>query len=84
LSGFSVYWTERAKKDLAPLHAAPQVPIIRKVESVKADPLRSFQRLKGETAWGLRVGGYRVIADIVLSERKVTVVAVGHRRSVYR
>lgn len=84
MSEFSVGWTQQARKDIANLHPEVQLRLIRKVESTKADPLRYFHRLKGDPAWKLRVGDYRVIADIVLSERKVLVIAVGHRRSIYR
>jgi len=40
--------------------------------------------LSGEKVWRMRVGDYRVIADISLGERTITVLAVGHRKSIYR
>lgn len=40
--------------------------------------------LSGEKAWRLRVGDYRVVADISLSERTIAVVGVGHRKNIYR
>ncbi|MCB2413261.1 type II toxin-antitoxin system RelE/ParE family toxin [Demequina sp. TTPB684] len=42
-------------------------------------------KLAGETtAWRVRVGDYRVIYDIFDDVLVITVVAVGHRREVYR
>lgn len=61
-----------------------QLRIVRKVESSRRDPLRSFTMLSGEKVWRLRVGDYRVVADISLSERTIAIIAVGHRKSIYR
>jgi len=36
------------------------------------------------TAWRVRIGDYRVIYDVFDEVLVVTVVAVGHRREVYR
>ena len=42
-------------------------------------------KLVGEkTAWRIRIGDYRVIYDVLDDVLVVTVVAVGHRREVYR
>jgi len=77
-------WSRRAQKHLSGLPTTLQLRIVRKVESAGKDPLRSFERLTGEEVWRMRVGDYRVIADIRLTERTLEVVAVGHRRSICR
>ena len=42
-------------------------------------------KLVGEkTAWRIRIGDYRVIYDVLDDVLVVTVVAVGHRREIYR
>jgi len=46
--------------------------------------MRSFMMLSGEKVWRMRVGDYRVVADISLSGRTLAVIAVGHRKSIYR
>jgi len=84
LTAFTVEWTREAMRDLRALHPEVQLRVVRKVERAKQDPLRYFERLKGDKAWRLRVGDWRVLADIVLTERKVVVATVGHRRNVYR
>lgn len=40
--------------------------------------------LSGEKVWRMRVGDYRVVADISLGEGTIEVVAVGHRKNIYR
>ncbi|HLE97634.1 MAG TPA: type II toxin-antitoxin system RelE/ParE family toxin [Candidatus Thermoplasmatota archaeon] len=80
---FDTLWTARAKRHLAALPPDVQLRIVRKVVAASADPLRHFARLAGVSAWRLRVGEYRVIADVKLRERRIEVLAGGHRKSVY-
>ena len=84
MSAFAVEWAKEARKDLQSLHPDVRLRVIRKVEQAREDPLRFFERLQGDPVWRLRVGDWRVLADIVLTERKVIVVTVGHRRNIYR
>ena len=58
--------------------------IIQKIESTKSDPHRFFVRLVGRTEYKLRVGDYRVIADIEENRRVIIVRSLGHRRNIYK
>ncbi|HEY6255348.1 MAG TPA: type II toxin-antitoxin system RelE/ParE family toxin [Xanthobacteraceae bacterium] len=51
-----------------------------------ADPRRFGHALTGDRKglWRYRVGDYRIVADIEDDRFVVLVVAVGHRREVYR
>lgn len=80
---FEVVWSDRARRHLAGLPPAVQIRIIRKARAAAADPLRHFARMTDVGAWRLRVGDYRVIADLRLGERRIEVLAIGHRRNVY-
>ena len=42
------------------------------------------KKLKGRSAWRIRVGDYRVIYEIHDRELKILVITVGHRREIYR
>ena len=42
------------------------------------------KKLRGENAWRIRIGDYRVIYEIHDKVLQVIVVTVGHRREVYR
>jgi mRNA interferase RelE/StbE len=42
------------------------------------------KKLKGRSAWRIRVGDYRVIYEIHDRELQVLVLTVGHRREIYR
>lgn len=55
--------------------------IYRKIMSAESNPFHFFERLKGRKDYKLRVGDYRVIADIG-SEIRVTLI--GHRKEIYK
>lgn len=58
--------------------------IFNKVISTKEDPFHFFERLSGRTDYKLRIGDYRVIADINQSDRKIRITMIGHRKNVYK
>jgi mRNA interferase RelE/StbE len=43
-----------------------------------------YKKLKGEEAFRIRVGDYRIIYEIDNDKIIVTVVAVAHRKDIYR
>ena len=57
--------------------------IFKKIISSKENPFHFFERLTSRSEYKLRVGDYRVIADIDQSNKKVRIVFVGHRKNVY-
>ena len=58
--------------------------IFDKVISTKEDPFRYFERMAGRTDYKLRIGDYRVIADISREDMTIEVTIIGHRKNVYR
>ena len=80
---------ERALKELKKLWTQAQVEIIAYLDERVAgegDPRRFGKGLKADLAglWRYRVGDYRILCQIRDAELYVLVVAVGHRRDVYR
>lgn len=55
-----------------------------KILSAKENPHRSFARLTGRKDYKLRIGDYRVIADIDDSKKVIEISLIGHRKSVYK
>lgn len=79
---FNIQWTERALKELGKLESGISVRIAQKVEELKEDPFsKDIKRLKGETAFRLRVGDYRVLFDIIGDT--IYISKVGHRKHIY-
>ena len=58
--------------------------IFNKIVSTKENPFRFFERLKGREDYKLRIGDYRVIADIDRNTRRIEVTVVGHRKDIYK
>ncbi|MFH1399724.1 MAG: type II toxin-antitoxin system RelE/ParE family toxin [Candidatus Woesearchaeota archaeon] len=56
--------------------------IFDKIIDSTSEPFRYFQRLEGCTAYRMRVGNYRIIADI--EGNIILVRLIGHRRQVYK
>lgn len=55
-----------------------------KLQTAKLNPFQYFFRIKGRSDYKLRIGDYRVIADIKLDERAIEITKVGHRRNIYK
>lgn len=73
-----------AKKDLRKLpHNAAGI-ILKKIYSIKDNPLSYIERLKGSDLWKLRVGDYRAIMLVNTGDKKINVLKIGHRRDVYK
>jgi len=88
-----VHWTyrfdERALKELKKLGRPAQADIIRYLDeriATTADPRRFGKALRGDLAglWRYRVGDYRVLCQINNRELIVLVIAIGHRKEIYR
>ena len=62
------------------------IPLIKSAISDLADNPRPFgyKKLKGEEAYRIRVGVYRIIYEIDNNRIIVTVVSVGHRKEIYK
>ena len=84
MTDFEVEYSEESLFQLRGLDVSVAKRIIRKIESTRSDPHRSFVRLVGRTEYKLRVGDYRVIADIEENRRVIVVRSLGHRKNVYK
>jgi len=52
-----------------------------KIHITTTNPYRFFERLSGRTDYKIRVGDYRVIADINPSKKEINILLIGHRRN---
>ncbi|MHB8632861.1 MAG: type II toxin-antitoxin system RelE family toxin [Thermoplasmatota archaeon] len=69
--------------DLKGLDAAVASRIMHKLHAIKEDPLRAMKRLKESDTFSLRIGDYRVYAEINSRTQEVTWTAAGHRRNIH-
>lgn len=58
--------------------------ILKKLEEIKSDPLQFFERLSGKDEYKLRIGDYRVVANIMHVDKSILLRSIGHRKNIYR
>jgi mRNA-degrading endonuclease RelE of RelBE toxin-antitoxin system len=80
---WTLFWTDRAIKDLGKLPKHTALRIFNKIESITDDPHRTAERCEGHPYYHQRVGPHRVILEIDESALLISVVKVGLRKKVY-
>jgi mRNA interferase RelE/StbE len=81
---YQLIFDEKAVDILEKLPHLVKERIFKKLKSVKENPYHFFEKLEDRSEFKLRVGDYRVIADISDKEICILVLYVGHRRNVYK
>ena len=86
MTSFKIEFKRSAEKDLSKL---PQQVIERAVSRIKAlesnpFPPQSLKLRESERLYRLRVGDYRIIYEVDVEIRVITIHYIRHRREVYR
>jgi mRNA interferase RelE/StbE len=83
---YAITFVRAARKELENLDAALVAKIFRAIESLAHNPRpANCKKLSGvQNRWRIRIGDYRVVYQISDDEKVVDIVAVRHRREVYR
>jgi mRNA interferase RelE/StbE len=85
---YSVFYEERAAKELAKIDRPYQLLIKKKIGQLAEDfesMSGNLKLLKGEHDYfRLRVGGYRVLFHKDIRRIMITIVRIGQRREVYK
>ena len=82
---YTVEILRSAQKQLAAIDRQDQPRVISAIRTLANEPRPpGCKKLTGRPAWRIRVGVYRVIYEIHDNRLLVLVVAIGHRREVYR
>jgi len=85
---WSVELSVAAQRQLGKLGAADATRIAKTLRQIAAldDPRQRGKALTGEYAglWRYRIGDWRVIAKIEDRRLVIVVIALGHRREIYR
>lgn len=85
---WSVYWEDRAKKQISKLDKKAQKQIHAYIQKriEQADNPRLFgDALTGNLSglWRYRVGNYRIICEIEDEKLTILVIKIGHRKDIY-
>ena len=75
--------TETFAREFKTLETPLRERIKKKLESTRQNPLQYFERLSGQQLFKLRIGKYRIIAQISIAQNKITLLSIGHRKNIY-
>jgi len=81
---YEVFLSNKAERQLKKFERKVQKRVVAALERARIRPEAHFKKLVGENAYSLRVGHYRLIADITKSQLIILVLKVGHRKKVYK
>jgi mRNA-degrading endonuclease RelE of RelBE toxin-antitoxin system len=75
-----------ARRQFDRLPIAVAAAVLETLDAIAKNPWRLGKRLvlEHEGHWSARRGPYRIIHELLEDERIVRVLAIGHRRDVYR
>jgi len=82
---YQVIIKHSAEKELDALQTTIRERMIGRLLALEENPRPTgIKKLQGQESYRLRVGDYRVLYTIDDKSKQVIVLAVGHRREVYR
>ncbi|MAG26690.1 cytotoxic translational repressor of toxin-antitoxin stability system [Candidatus Pacearchaeota archaeon] len=80
---YKLIFEKRALHDLEKLESEIKERIWKKLQDCKENPFRFFEKLTEIDNFKLRIGDWRVVADINKRDGIITILKVGHRKNVY-
>ncbi len=82
---YKIIIEKTARKDIEKIDKVERIPILEAIAELADAPRpHGCKKLKGRTAWRIRVGNYRVIYEIEDDLLVVVVVTARHRKDVYK
>lgn len=83
---YAVTFKPSAAKELRKINRADQVRIAQKIQALASDPYPQGVKkiIGGDGEFRLRVGNYRVIYTVEDGRLIILVLAIGHRREIYK
>ncbi|MBI3851772.1 MAG: type II toxin-antitoxin system RelE/ParE family toxin [Verrucomicrobia bacterium] len=82
---YGVILPKSVQKELDHLPDDIESRVLARLDALESNPRPpDVKKLKGRSAWRIRVGDYRVIYEIHDRAQQILIVTVGNRRDVYR
>lgn len=81
---YEIIFSEKFEEVFEKLDVLLRKRILKVLERVRFRPFSYFKKLVGKDAYKLRVGDYRVIADIKGNKLVILLLKVGHRKNIYK
>lgn len=86
MDSFEIEFKGSAEKDLRRIESSSIPEILKRIETLTENPFpRQSQKLKGTQAtYRLRAGEYRVIYQVDVEPKTITIYHIRHRKDVYK
>lgn len=82
---YQIFISRTAQKQLNSLPENEAERLIVTIKSLAQNPRPSgYRKLKGRDAYRIRKGNYRIIYEILDSMLIVDIIAIGHRKNIYK
>nr|AQS33371.1 hypothetical protein [uncultured archaeon]AQS34152.1 hypothetical protein [uncultured archaeon] len=80
---YKLVFEKRTLHDLNKLKTKIKERIWNKLQDCKENPFRFFEKLIEIKGYKLRVGDWRIIADIFPEKEAIVILKIGHRKNIY-
>jgi mRNA interferase RelE/StbE len=85
MAKYIIILSKKAQKTLDNFSDYIAEPIFRAIAALEENPRPvGYKKLKGRDAFRIRSGNYRIIYEIIDDKLIITVVAIGHRKNIYK
>jgi mRNA interferase RelE/StbE len=82
---YTIFIEKQAQRMLSRIAQPDQDRLAATIQCLANEPRpHGVKKLSGRNAWRIRVGDYRIIYEITDSCLMILVVAISHRRDIYR
>lgn len=81
---FSLIFDPHVEKDLSKLPRELAARVFKKCQQTKDNPMRFWEKNTDRHDYHMRIGDYRVLADIDFKIKRIEVTKLGPRDSIYQ
>jgi mRNA interferase RelE/StbE len=85
MENYKVDITNSARKEIKNLDSQITKRIVEKLKSLEENPFPfGYKKLIARNGYKIKVGDYRIIYDVLETEKIVRVYKAGHRKDIYK
>ncbi|MBT4376156.1 type II toxin-antitoxin system RelE/ParE family toxin [archaeon] len=81
---YEIIFEKKALKQFKKLEKGIKNRIWNKIQQCKINPFIYLEHLEDISGYKLKVGDYRVILDVSVKIKIISILKVGHRKNIYK
>ena len=79
-----IEWTQNSLDFLDKLDKKDSERIVKKIDTIKENPIRFIKGLIGKDFGKMRIGDYRLFVDFIIKENRLIIRSIKHRKNAYK